>query len=222
MSNRMRSLSAVLIGGAIVAGLVFAACGDDDDDGGGATATAPVASATHAASTPAASPTAAASPVAATDPCTLRTSLEGQPLTPGQSFALGSNRWQVCAGGAAAGSSEKLLFHSSDGGANWTLISRTTLGNPPAEAGVGEMPNQGSVSVILFLDANNGWLGLQSPGVNLHHSTDGGVSWTAINDVPPAVPVTAITFTDAMHGTVTTSDSTWTTSDGGATWTETP
>ena len=184
--------------------------------------TATVVAATGTSS-PAATGTAAAAPTpsaSAVDPCTLLTSLEGRPLTPGPSFALDANtKWQLCVGGVAAGSGEKYLFHTTNGGAVWTLISRTTLGNPAPEAGVGDLPNGNGVVQILFLDATHGWMGLNSPGVNLFRSQDGGVMWAEVEVIPPAVPVTSINFTDAMHGTVVTPKGPWTTSDGGVTWT---
>jgi hypothetical protein len=155
------------------------------------------------------------------DPCTLRTSLDGLPLAFGKAFALDAvKKWQFCYGGAAAGSNEKLLFQTTNGGTSWTLISRTTLGSPPAEAGVGELPNGNGVSALFFQDAMKGWLGLSSPGHNLLRSTDGGHNWTevVVTSLPAAVPVETITFADAMHGTFTTHDDSWTTSDGGATW----
>jgi photosystem II stability/assembly factor-like uncharacterized protein len=159
------------------------------------------------------------------DPCTLRTSIEGQALGTGKAFALDANtKWQFCIGGAAAGSNEKFLFKTTNGGASWTLISRTTLGNPPPEAGVGELPNGNGVSALFFNDATKGWLGLSSPGDNLFRSTDGGKNWTkvTVSGLDPAVPVESITFTDAMHGSFVTPDGTWTTSDGGTTWTKAP
>ena len=185
-------------------------------------ATATVGAATSTAS-PTATVTAAAVPTssgAVVDPCTLRTSLEGRPLAPGPSFALDANTtWQLCLGGVAAGSGEKYLFYTTDGGVEWALISRTTLGSPTPEAGVGDLPNGNGVVQILFLDTMHGWMGLNSPGVNLFRSQDGGVTWTEVPVIPSAVPVTSISFTDTMHGTVVTPDGTWTTSDGGVTWT---
>ena len=190
------------------------------------TSAAPTATVGAATSTP--SPAATGTPAAAptpsgsvVDPCTLRTSLEGRPLAPGPSFGLDANmKWQLCLGGVAAGSGEKYLFRTTDGGVVWTLISRTTLGNPTPEAGVGDLPNGNGVVQILFLDATRGWMGLNSPGVNLFRSQDGGVTWAEVAVIPPAVPVTSINFSNATHGTVVTPEGTWTTSDGGVTWTQ--
>ncbi len=159
------------------------------------------------------------------DPCTLRTSISGQPLSDGRVFALDANtKWQFCYGGAAAGSNEKFLFHTDDGGATWALISRTTLGSPPAEAGVGGLPNGNGVSALFFQDANKGWLGLSSPGHNLLRSTDGGHNWSevVVPDLDPGVPVEFITFTTSLSGYFTAPAGTWTTSDGGANWTKSP
>jgi hypothetical protein len=147
-------------------------------------------------------------------------SLEGQPLVSGPSFALNVNvKWQLCLGGVAAGNGEKYLFRTDDAEASWKLISQTTLGNPTPQPGVGQLPNGNGVVQILFLDETHGWMGLNSPGPNLWRSQDGGVTWTSISAIPPAVPVTSITFTDPMHGTVVTPEGNWTTSDGGVTWT---
>jgi hypothetical protein len=159
------------------------------------------------------------------NPCTLRTSLSGQPLAVGKSFALDvNNKWQFCLGGAAAGSNEKFLFRTSNGGISWKLISRTTLGSPLPEVGVGELPNGNGVSALFFQDADNGWLGLSSPGHNFLRSTDGGKNWVevVVADLAAGVPVTSITFTDGDHGSFITPDGTWTTSDGGANWTKVP
>ncbi len=201
---------------AIAVGTVatFVACG------GGTKTPAPPQTPTIGAPTSTPQSAATATVASAVDPCTLLNSLEGRPLTPGPSFALDAKtEWQLCIGGAAAGSSEKYLFHTTDGGVTWKLISRTTLGNPTPEAGVGDLPNGNAVVQILFLDTLHGWMGLSSPGVNLFRSQDSGVTWAEVPVIPPGVPVTSIEFSDAMHGTVVTPEGTWTTSDGGVTWT---
>jgi hypothetical protein len=212
----------------IATAAAFAACGGGSSTPTATSTAAPTSTSLPPTSTsvpvplpPTSTPIASTStPSAVVDPCTLITSLEGQPLEPGASFALNvSVKWQLCLGGAAAGSSEKYLFHTTDGGAAWTLISQTTLGNPTPQPGVGELPNGNGVSVLLFLDDTHGWMGLTSPGVNLYRSQDGGVTWAEVPVIPPAVPVTSITFSDALHGTVDTPEGAWTTTDGGVTWT---
>ncbi len=161
--------------------------------------------------------------VALEDACTLRTSLEGQALTASVGFTRGQTKWQICNGGAAAGSNEKFLFRSDDGGASWVLISRTTLGNPPAESGVGQLPNGNGARALFFQNLDDGWLGLNSAGHNLLRSTDGGHNWqeVVVTGLNAGVPVDAINFTSADNGSITTPEGTWTTTNGGVTWTKT-
>jgi hypothetical protein len=222
MTSTRLPLVAVLL---LVAALT--ACGDDDTTPA-ASPTTVAPSATAAASptepAPSATPEPSATPAPSIiDPCTLRDSLEGQPLTEGPGFMLGEDlQWQLCIGGAAAGSSEKYLFMTQDGGVTWTLLSMTSLGNPPPEAGVGELPNGNAAEALFFVDAQEGWLGLSSPGQNLYRSHDGGVSWEEVPVLSPGLPVTDIQFADADHGTLTTPEGDWTTEDGGATWSPAP
>jgi hypothetical protein len=209
-----------------VAALGVLGCKGDDDASSAATSVPSAVATVAATNTPEAVATAAPTPeatVVVVDPCTLRDSLEGQPLAQGEAFGLDTQiRWQLCLGGAAAGSSEKYLYKTSDGGANWTLLAMTTLGNPPPEPGVGELPNGNAAEALFFIDEQTGWLGLSSPGENLFRSGDGGVTWTFVDVLEPGVPVLNIDFTDADNGTLTTPDGDWTTSDGGATWVEAP
>jgi hypothetical protein len=215
---------------ALSAVFAFVAC--DDDDNGDDAGTTPASGATTAATAPPALQTSDAdeptpepvTEIPTTNACALRPGTDGATLQQGPSASLGGQavRWQLCIGNAAAGSSEKMLFRSEDGGQTWTLISRTALGNPPPEAGVGELPSGTGVNVLLFLDAQDGWMGLASPGQNLWRTQDGGANWTSIDAVPPGVPITTISFTDSQNGAAVTPDSAWVTTDGGATWTEQP
>lgn len=192
--------------------VILTACGDDDDS------TAPTAAPTAAASAPA---EASVTPASAAALCSSQKSLDGAPLAPGMAFALDIfQRWQLCNGGAAAGSGEKWLFHTDDGGKNWKLVSRTTLGNPPKQPGVGDLPNGNGVVQMLFVDAKTGFLGLNSPGANLWRSTDGGVSWTASEAIPAAEAVQSMTAAGGQV-TVVTSSGKWVTTDKGAHWSKT-
>jgi photosystem II stability/assembly factor-like uncharacterized protein len=228
----MRKTRLILVTGLLatfaIFALVAAACGDDDGDDeptatSAAATTAPTTAATSEATAASTGTATSGTPSATADPCTLGQRVGGGPLEPSDvSFELGDTQWQFCIGGAAAGSSEKYLYRSEDGGSTWALIAQTTLGNPPPVAGAGTLPNGGAAQALFFVDQDNGWLGLGGPGQNLFRSTDGGHNWTFVDVLEPGVPVSDITFTDAQNGTLTTPDGNWTTSDGGDTWTQAP
>ena len=173
------------------------------------------ASTSTAGAAPTSTPHRRSSTPAPSSPPSKGTPSTREPHSPSTS----NTKWQLCLGGAAAGSSEKYLFRTTDGGATWKLISQTTLGNPTPQAGVGELPNGNGVVQILFLDDTNGWMGLTSPGANLYRSQDGGVTWTespSSRRLSPSPPSPSPT---RMHGTVVTPEGDWTTTDGGVTWT---
>lgn len=209
---------------ALIATLIFAvACGDDDGDdasetpSGGASATSQSVATPDVPTVDASAPTLTA---AEREPCT---SISSRMLTPAISFELNADTtWLICVGDAAAGSSSKLLFRTDDGGELWDLISQTTIGNPPAQPGVGELPSGNSVAALHFQNEMAGWMGLSSPGPNFYRSIDGGVAWTVVPELPPAVPVNDIAFTSATDGIVVTSDGSWVTTDGGNTWQQAP
>ena len=72
---------------------------------------------------------------------------------------------EISAGGPGAGSEQASIFHTTDGGQNWTNIS--------------ELPNGGLKSGISFKDAQNGWAtgedASQTPWLYVTH--DGGHTW---------------------------------------------
>ena len=211
--------------GVLSLALLATAC-DDDDDGGGATVPPASPGTSGGATIPPGSPGTVAiaptPPPSATRACDQRMAIDGLALIDGPSFVLDDAIWQLCIGGAGTGTSEKYLFRSEDGGSQWELVSQTTPGDLVPVEGEGDLPAGHPAHVIYFVDADNGWMGLGSPGANFYRSDDGGEHWVAVQALPTAVPVTGIAFTDAQNGTVTTSEGTWTTSDGGRTWVKTP
>ena len=110
-------------------------------------------------------------------------------------FADGNNGWAVGNGG--------VVFHTSDGGANWS-------------------PQASNSSTILtgvhFLDAMEGWV-VGQQGVILH-TTDGGANW-AQQASGVSAHLAGVHFADAMNGWVVgASGVILATSDGGANWTQ--
>jgi photosystem II stability/assembly factor-like uncharacterized protein len=107
-------------------------------------------------------------------------------------------RWRV--------SSEGAVERSIDGGRTW--LSMRVAAKPVTFR---------SVSVV----DHEVWAG--GAGGALYHSGDEGRTWTRVTvqafDMVLATDIARVEFTDAQHGSVTTTTGvTWTTSDAGATW----
>jgi len=102
------------------------------------------------------------------------------------------------------------LFHSTDGGANWTQVPQSMLG------------------FFYFVNASNGWLVSSAGSVEnintIYHTTDGGVTWSQqfiqATRNGEDVSFNAIYFSDLTHGwAVGKSGNVLKTTDGGTTWT---
>jgi hypothetical protein len=107
-------------------------------------------------------------------------------------------RWRVSAAGA--------VERSIDGGRTWLSMRVST-----------EPVTFRSVSSV----DHDVWAG--GAGGALYHSADDGATWTRVTvrafDMVLATDIARVEFTDAQHGSVTTTTgATWTTSDAGATW----
>ena len=102
-------------------------------------------------------------------------------------------------------SPEGALLRSTDVGKNWQTV-----------------PFSGSVIFhAVAVVGTNVWVGGQAGA--LYYSPDDGSQWQRLSpsadDAALAQDITALTFSDAQHGSLTTAGGqTWTTSDGGLTW----
>jgi photosystem II stability/assembly factor-like uncharacterized protein len=133
---------------------------------------------------------------------------------PGKVYWLDTaTAWESCSGAAG----RKQLFHTSDGGNTWTLFSEFIRGLPETPpAGVGELPGS-EITVMLFRNSNDGWMGTEERGKSLRRSRDGGRSWSPVNEEID-LAARSIAFIDASDGFVVTTNSLWRTTDGGDTW----
>jgi photosystem II stability/assembly factor-like uncharacterized protein len=115
----------------------------------------------------------------------------------------------VCVLGAAAGSSEKRLTVSDDGGRTWS-----TAGTPPFG---------GQPMAVAAATASTYVVAAASGDSRLYRSADGGRTWTTpyVDNTTGGAPWLDLGFTDALHGFVVSGGNhskLLTTSDGGATW----
>lgn len=115
--------------------------------------------------------------------------------------------------------SDGLVLHTTDGGINWTLQFQTPL--------IGSRPVY--PRALAFTTKLRGWLGTLTRGYELFETTDGGESWTLVEDLPPEKP-TSICGMFAVNEKVVYASGTnfptrpvgvLKTTDGGAKWTAT-
>ncbi len=98
--------------------------------------------------------------------------------------------------GAAAGSSWVTLYRTLDGGASWTMVSRTAP--PTGGASTPESLPAGCDKTLSFTSPNLGWAPEWCNGGSavLYTSEDGGARWYALSTVP--LPVRAAAPSDGL------------------------
>jgi len=120
---------------------------------------------------------------------------EGQVLN-SVSFVDSDHGWAVGSGSSMGGGAA--ILTTSDGGRTWQAQTS---------------PATDYLDQVTFVDASHGWLPF---GSSVLATSDGGSTWTAH---AVGVPVTAVSFSDDLHGcAVGASGSLATTTDGGANW----
>ena len=108
----------------------------------------------------------------------------------------------------SSGDMQLLVYRSDDSGQTWTFQNAVLNGRD-----------------VDFSSVDEGWL---AGGTALHHTIDGGATWTPVttSGIPTGYYLLDVDFVDSLHGWVVTTpdDSTWeplilyTTSDGGSNW----
>ena len=123
-----------------------------------------------------------------------------------------------------------LVFSTNDGGSTWAqFATMPSLGGVEVGGPIGQ-------SRLLFTNESDGWalVGLpygpseppQAPGGALYRTTDGGLSWSPVRDLPSGAQDTLPVFFGARDGVILTTwgasfdknPTVYVTGDGGATW----
>lgn len=122
--------------------------------------------------------------------------------------------WIVCGSQPGAGSQQKQLITSSDGGLQWSYPP-----NPPSSGYVQSLAMSGPTSGL------TGWLA--SARGPLYVTPDGGRTWSLADGRGVSVDLAGsgavdVAFTDPLHGWAATSDEIFRTTDGGLHWTGVP
>src|SRR5207253_1756136 len=157
------------------------------------------------------------------------------PQTSGTADSISSVKFIDALNGWAGGNAG--IFHTSDGGNNWSLQSASAKGSidfsnllngwsGATAAGIFHTTNGGGTwtsqsSTIIprdfdFLDSLNGWVVDQING-DIRHTTNGGSTWTLQKH--STAEYNGVSFPDSLHGWVSAGATMLKTSDGGTTWT---
>ncbi len=87
--------------------------------------------------------------------------------------------WVICLGGAAAGSSEKALLHTTDGGRKWSIASQVRSLTAPARAGT---ITRAEPNALAAGSHTRLWLAAQN---SMYESEDAGFTWHEVPAVNP-------------------------------------
>ncbi|HVC33044.1 MAG TPA: hypothetical protein VNL16_05995 [Chloroflexota bacterium] len=132
-------------------------------------------------------------------------------------FRTPSDGWLLAAGQPAAGSQQKQVYQTTDGGVSWTKRAASAAWGQAGSKDQG-IPTGGYVGPMLFTTDQDGWIA--SPRGSLLHSTDAGQTWqpatissNSFSDVSFASPSVGWALSGEGPGL-------WATGDGGKSWRE--
>ncbi len=132
--------------------------------------------------------------------------MAGGQASPMHRYSAPTTIWAIDSSGA--------LQRSFNRGRNWETVKVSGGPIPSAE---------GQTIIFRAVTSFDSQVWAGGDNAALYHSTDSGAQWTRVlpssAGAAMAGNVESVNFSDAQHGTVTTSTpETWATSDGGQTW----
>ena len=142
----------------------------------------------------------------------------GWPATLNLDFVDPWHGWLLAGGQPSAGSQEKSLFSTSDGGLTWTEVGVGAAGTVSSISVNGKGITSGYVAAdgLELLTPGIGWLSLGRFG--LLRTDDGGANWTPVPIPNQADGFIAYRFANFQVGWALTPRSLSASTDGGANW----
>ena len=136
-------------------------------------------------------------------------------------FVNPNRGWLLTGGQPSAGSQQKALYTTENGGVSWTLVTRSeSLGSPQTPQG---LPGTGYIDSLKFSNSSQGYLPLDRGPILVTH--DGGRNFSPIwtQSFPPDLSmVSSLSFPSTLVGYVLTTFSgattLWRSSQGQNTW----
>lgn len=150
-------------------------------------------------------------------------------------FTSASDGWMLGVSSGAMGRQPKILYRTTNGGAEWRIVSSGTGYLPNSHPEADAIPEEGSFNGLSFLTPSVGWIALDQSlhtptYVALYRTTDGGAKWIRVFVPVPASLQNDYTVTEApvfqkgkgtmvaYFGGTPESIVTYATSSGGARW----
>ena len=98
------------------------------------------------------------------------------------SFSSTSDGWLLVGIEPSAGSENKYLYNTTDGGSNWSLVAQSKFSSSQTLVTSGVMPATGYVTQLQFISPQLGFMALARSG--MYATDDGGLTWNLMSKTP--------------------------------------
>ncbi len=98
------------------------------------------------------------------------------------SFSSPSDGWLLVGIQPSAGSENKYLYETTDGGSSWNLVAQSKYSSNQILVARGVMPATGYVTQLQFISPQLGFMALARSG--MYATDDGGLTWNLMNKTP--------------------------------------